>query len=155
MYLKELLLLEIYILISKSIYSWPLNNEFFEVAQEPVDWKYQVYVKARNEYKNFKRYILKPSIETTLLSSRSSLTSCPVPESIAYTLFAPLLSKQSVKPPVDAPMSAHILPHGFEIHKFIIYLIEMTFYIFFLKTKLILKHIYHFLGMIYCLHEFL
>lgn len=49
--------------VSKSIYSWPLNNEFFEVAQEPVDWKYQVYVKARNEYKNFKRYALVYGLE--------------------------------------------------------------------------------------------
>lgn len=42
----------------KSDFTWPLNDEFFEVAQEPVDWKYQVYVKARKEYKNFKRYAL-------------------------------------------------------------------------------------------------
>lgn len=39
-------------------FSWPLNAAFFEVAQEPVDWKYQVYVKCRKEYKNFKRYAL-------------------------------------------------------------------------------------------------
>lgn len=37
-------------------FSWPLNADFFEVAQNPVDWKYQVFVKARKEYKNFKRY---------------------------------------------------------------------------------------------------
>lgn len=39
-------------------FPWPLDNDFFEVAQNPVDWKYQVYVKCRNEYKNFKRYAL-------------------------------------------------------------------------------------------------
>jgi hypothetical protein len=39
-------------------FTWPLNGDFFEVAQNPVDWKYQVYVKARKEYKNFKRYAL-------------------------------------------------------------------------------------------------
>lgn len=39
-------------------FSWPLNGDFFEIAQNPVDWKYQVYVKARKEYKNFKRYAL-------------------------------------------------------------------------------------------------
>lgn len=39
-------------------FPWPLNNDFFEVAQNPVDWKYQVYVKCCNEYKNFKRYAL-------------------------------------------------------------------------------------------------
>ena len=39
-------------------FTWPLNGDFFEVAQNPVDWKYQVYVKGRKEYKNFKRYAL-------------------------------------------------------------------------------------------------
>ena len=39
------------------------GNALFEVAQEPVDWKYQVYVKARNEYKNFKRYALVYGLE--------------------------------------------------------------------------------------------
>lgn len=39
-------------------FPWPLDVAFFEVAQEPVDWKYQVYVKSRREYKNFKRYAL-------------------------------------------------------------------------------------------------
>ena len=44
-------------------FSWPLNDTFFEVAQEPVDWKYQVYVKCRKEYKNFKRYALLYGLE--------------------------------------------------------------------------------------------
>ena len=39
-------------------FPWPLDINFFEVAQEPIDWKYQVYVKSRREYKNFKRYAL-------------------------------------------------------------------------------------------------
>ncbi len=39
-------------------FPWPLDTNFFEVAQDPVDWKYQVYVKSRREYKNFKRYAL-------------------------------------------------------------------------------------------------
>lgn len=39
-------------------FPWPLNVTFFEVAQDPIDWKYQVYVKSRREYKNFKRYAL-------------------------------------------------------------------------------------------------
>lgn len=42
----------------KSLFPWPLTDDFFEVAQEPVDWKYQVYVKSKKEYKNFKRYAL-------------------------------------------------------------------------------------------------
>lgn len=44
--------------VKQKEFSWPLNSSFFEVAQNPVDWKYQVYVKARKEYKNFKRYAL-------------------------------------------------------------------------------------------------
>ena len=42
----------------KTEFPWPLNDNFFEVAQNPVDWKSQVYVKCCNEYKNFKRYAL-------------------------------------------------------------------------------------------------
>lgn len=39
-------------------FPWPLNIEFFEKAYEPLDWKYQVYVKSRKEFKHFKRYAL-------------------------------------------------------------------------------------------------
>ena len=39
-------------------FPWPLDIAFFEVAQAPVDWKYQVYVTSRLEYKNFRRYAL-------------------------------------------------------------------------------------------------
>ncbi|MSS58433.1 hypothetical protein FYJ51_05895 [Erysipelotrichaceae bacterium Oil+RF-744-GAM-WT-6] len=39
-------------------YPWPLDDNFFEYAQAPVDWKYQVYVHSRHEYRNFKRYAL-------------------------------------------------------------------------------------------------
>lgn len=44
--------------VKRREFTWPLNGDFFEVAQNPVDWKYQVYVKSRKEYKNFKRYAL-------------------------------------------------------------------------------------------------
>ena len=39
-------------------FPWPLSIEFFETAYEPLDWKYQVYVKSRREFKHFKRYAL-------------------------------------------------------------------------------------------------
>ncbi|MBE5958727.1 MAG: hypothetical protein E7254_07700 [Lachnospiraceae bacterium] len=39
-------------------FPWPLDIGFFEVAQAPIDWKYQVYVTSRLEYKNFRRYAL-------------------------------------------------------------------------------------------------
>ena len=44
--------------VNRRDFPWPLNDAFFEVAQNPVDWKYQVYVRSRKEYKNFKRYAL-------------------------------------------------------------------------------------------------
>ncbi len=44
--------------VNQREFSWPLTRDFFEVAQNPIDWKYQVYVRARKEYKNFKRYAL-------------------------------------------------------------------------------------------------
>lgn len=39
-------------------FPWPLNIQFFEYAQAPVDWKYHVYVHSMREFKNFKRYAL-------------------------------------------------------------------------------------------------
>ena len=39
-------------------FPWPLNIDFFEKAYEPLDWKYQVFVKSRKEFKHFKRYAL-------------------------------------------------------------------------------------------------
>lgn len=44
-------------------FPWPLNIDFFETAYEPLDWKYQVYVKSRREYKHFKRYALLYGLE--------------------------------------------------------------------------------------------
>ena len=44
--------------VNRREFPWPLNDAFFEIAQNPVDWKYQVYVRAKKEYKNFKRYAL-------------------------------------------------------------------------------------------------
>lgn len=43
---------------NRRLFPWPLTEEFFEDAQSPVDWKYQVYVKCCKEYRNFKRYAL-------------------------------------------------------------------------------------------------
>lgn len=39
-------------------FPWPLDNDFFEKAQDLVDWKAQVYVRSRKEYKNYKAYAL-------------------------------------------------------------------------------------------------
>lgn len=44
-------------------FPWPLDDAFFEIAQNPVDWKYQVYVNARRERKNFRRYALLYGLE--------------------------------------------------------------------------------------------
>lgn len=42
----------------RTIYSWPLDQHFFENALDPVDWKYRVYIRSKLEYRNFKRYAL-------------------------------------------------------------------------------------------------
>ena len=42
----------------KDEFPWPLDVSFFEIAQDPIDWKYQVYVTSRLQYKNFRRYAL-------------------------------------------------------------------------------------------------
>lgn len=39
-------------------FPWPLDADFFDVVQVPLDWKYQVFVTSRLEYKNFRRYAL-------------------------------------------------------------------------------------------------
>ena len=44
--------------VGTNAFPWPLDDDSFIVAQDPVDWKYQVYVKARKEYKHFKEYAL-------------------------------------------------------------------------------------------------
>ena len=44
-------------------FPWPLSIDFFEKAYEPLDWKYQVYVKSRREFKHFKRYALLYGLE--------------------------------------------------------------------------------------------
>ena len=44
-------------------FPWPLNIAFFENAYEPLDWKYQVYIKSRREFKHFKRYALVYGLE--------------------------------------------------------------------------------------------
>ena len=61
----------------KDEFPWPFGYSFFEVAQAPVDWKYQVYVTSRLEYKNFRRYALvyglgfsKSKIKTKLYQKR-------------------------------------------------------------------------------------
>lgn len=52
-------------LLSSAIppFPWPLNDDFFELALETVDWKDQVYVRSRREYRNFKRYALLYAME--------------------------------------------------------------------------------------------
>lgn len=42
----------------RTIYSWPLDQFFFDHALNPVDWKYRVFITSKQEYKNFRRYAL-------------------------------------------------------------------------------------------------
>ena len=51
---------------------WPLEPHFFEVAQVPVDWKYQVFLKSKLEYNNFNRYALLYGLEFNRLPCKLS-----------------------------------------------------------------------------------
>ena len=57
----------------------------------------------------FTYLILVFSITTTLVSFLSFHANCPCPTSTAYTFFAPFCNIQSVKPPLDAPISMQTL----------------------------------------------
>lgn len=51
---------------------WPLDIHFFEVAYEPLDLKYQVFLKSQMEFKNFKRYALLYGLEFNRLGCKLS-----------------------------------------------------------------------------------
>lgn len=51
---------------------WPLDIHFFEAAYEPLDLKYQVFLKSKMEFKNFKRYALLYGLEFNRLSCKLS-----------------------------------------------------------------------------------
>lgn len=51
---------------------WPLDIKFFETAYEPLDWKYQVFLKSKMEFRNFKRYALLYGLEFNRLSCKLS-----------------------------------------------------------------------------------
>ena len=44
-------------------FPWPLDSSFFNLAQNPIDWKYQVFVESSLESKNFKQYALLYGLE--------------------------------------------------------------------------------------------
>lgn len=51
---------------------WPLDIHSFEVAYEPLDLKYQVFLKSKMEFKNFKRYALLYGLEFNRLGCKLS-----------------------------------------------------------------------------------
>lgn len=51
---------------------WPLESHFFEVAQVPTDWKYQIFLKSKLEYNNFNRYALVYGLEFNRLPCKLS-----------------------------------------------------------------------------------
>lgn len=51
---------------------WPLDIHFFEAAYEPLDLKYQVFLKSKMEFKNFKRYALLYGLEFNRLGCKLS-----------------------------------------------------------------------------------
>lgn len=42
---------------------WPLDIKFFEYAHAPLDFKYQIFLKSKIEYKNFNKYALLYGLE--------------------------------------------------------------------------------------------
>lgn len=69
-------------------FPWPLDIDFFEVAQAPVDWKYQVFVTSRLEYKNFRRYALVYGLAFSKCKIKMSyIKSAPDHENELYYLF--------------------------------------------------------------------
>ena len=51
---------------------WPLEPRFFEYAQVPTDWKYQIFLKSKLEYNNFNRYALLYGLEFNRLPCKLS-----------------------------------------------------------------------------------
>lgn len=75
-------------------FSWPLDIDFFEIAQAPVDWKYQVYVTSRLEYKNFRRYALVYGLAFSKCKIKLSyITNAPDQENELYYLLRVLNAK--------------------------------------------------------------
>ncbi len=51
---------------------WPLDLSFFEYIQIPLDWKYQMFLKAKSEYHNFNRYALLYGLEFSRVNCKLS-----------------------------------------------------------------------------------
>lgn len=51
---------------------WPLDIHFFEVACEPLDWKYQIFLKSKVEFRNFKKYALLYGLEFNRIGCKLS-----------------------------------------------------------------------------------
>lgn len=51
---------------------WPLDIQFFEYGYEPIDRNYQIFLKSKMEFKNFKRYALLYGLEFNRLGCKLS-----------------------------------------------------------------------------------
>ena len=51
---------------------WPLDIKFFEYSYQALDLKYQVFLKSKMEYRNFKRYALLYGLEFNRVSCKLS-----------------------------------------------------------------------------------
>lgn len=51
---------------------WPLDIEFFENSYEPLDRKYQIFLKSKMEFRNFKRYALLYGLEFNRIGCKLS-----------------------------------------------------------------------------------
>lgn len=89
-------------------FPWPLDVDFFEVAQDPIDWKYQVFVKSRREYKNFKRYALIYGLQFNRAKFKLSyVKNVDDKENEIYYLLKILAAKKIVS--VDKPTNQYLV----------------------------------------------
>ncbi len=79
---------------SRDQFPWPLDIKFFEYAYEPLDWKYQVFIKSKKEYKNFKRYALIYGLQFNRVNFKLSyIKNCDGKENDLYYMLKILLKK--------------------------------------------------------------
>lgn len=96
----------------EELFPWPLNTDFFEKAYEPLDWKYQVYVKSKREFKHFKRYALIYGLEFNRCDFRISyIKNRSGKENEQYSLLKLLgIEKQGYLPQPKTNKTIHSIP---------------------------------------------
>lgn len=89
---------------------WPLEPRFFEYAQVPTDWKYQIFLKSKLEYNNFNRYALLYGLEFNRMPCKLSyIKNEGQKENDLYHIFSLLgIKVTKYKPYVDSAYQERI-----------------------------------------------